>query len=113
MRRRGRQPAPPRERRPHPNPRTEIQLQQILSLRRAAERNEELLDRLHGNLAEVSDKVSRHPTWDGHGRRLDEIDRLNGEIARLGAENKVLHERIAELSAPVDDTDLAFLEAED
>ena len=111
MRRRNRQPPAP-ARTPHPDPRTEVKLQQILSLRRAASRNDRQLDELNASLANLTETVGRHPGRDYHLRRLEEIRRLNGEIRRLNRENAELHDQIAELCAKLDDSDLAFLGAE-
>lgn len=111
MRRRNRIPQP-LERSPHPDAGTEIKLQQILSLRRAAVRNETLLDQYSADIAMMNAYVSKHPTFDGHAIRARQAEHLNGEIARLNAENRELHDRIAELSAKLDDADLAFLEPE-
>ena len=101
-------PSPPRE--PHPDPRVEVQLQQVLSLRRAAGRNEQVLDGHHARHASVTDTAARHPTWDGHLRRLAEIGRINAEIARLNAETAELHAQVQELCAKVSDDDLLWLE---
>jgi chromosome segregation ATPase len=109
MKRRDRsRPAP--ERTPHPDPATEIQLQQIVSLRRAAARNEQLLDEYTAQVRELNATISKHPTWSGHSTRWKQITNLNAHIERLNAENPELHDRIAELSAKISDTDLAYLD---
>ena len=103
--------AAPREREPHPDPRVEVQLQQVLSLLRAAQGNEGMLDRIRANHALVSEMVARHPTWDGHVKRLAEIQRLNAEIARLNEETAALHAKVQELCSAISDNDLTFLYA--
>ena len=105
-----RRPRPSPAREPHPDPRVEVQLQQILSLRRSADRNERLLDGHHDNHARLAATVAKHPTWDGHRQRLAEIDRLNGEIARLNLETAELHAQAQELCAKVGGDDLMWLE---
>jgi hypothetical protein len=70
MRRRDRS-RPALERTPHPDPATEIQLQQIIPLRRAAARNEQLPDKYTARVQEMNATISRHPTWDGHRTRRE------------------------------------------
>lgn len=108
MRTAGRRGAHP-ERKPHPDPLTEITLQRIISLQRAAGRNEDVLDEMTASLARLTRRVGKHPTWEGHARRLKEIERLKGEIATLTAETRVLHDDAAELAAKLDENDAAYL----
>ena len=109
FKRRAPQPPSP-SRTPHPDPRVEVQLQQLPSLRRAAERNERLLDEHHSNQAHVSRAIARNSGSDCNPERAREIDRLSHEIGRLNAETAELHAQVQELCAKVSDEDLLWLD---
>lgn len=100
---------PPR--RPHPDPAVEVKLQQILSLQRAAARNENQLDALHASLEGLTETVGKHPGRDYHRRRLSEIERLKNEIERVNSETAAAHSEIQELCAKIGDEDLLWLGA--
>ena len=105
----------PPERTPHPNARVEVALQQIISLRRAAARKEQLLDQYHEYIEDMADNLRRRTgkmyTEDRKNWR-EEIERLNHEINRLNNEAAELHSQIGEECAKLSDDDLLWLEAE-
>lgn len=103
--------APAPERRPHPDPRVEARLQQVISLRRACARNEELLDQYQQDTGRINRTLSAHPNWDGTEERREELARLQAETARLNAETAELHERIGKLLEQFNDDELLWLEA--
>jgi hypothetical protein len=97
------------QRTPHPNPVTEVMLQGIISMQRTAARNEDVLDEMTSSVTRLTRMVAKHPTWDGHQARLNEIERLKGEIAQLTAQTRALHDEAAELAAKLDENDAAYL----
>jgi hypothetical protein len=109
FRRRPPPPAPP-ARQPASDPRVEAQLQQVISLRRAAGRNETALDQCAGGIAELTDTMVRHPTSAGHMERRYEVERLQREIGRLNRETAEYHAQIQEIIAKLSDDDLIWLE---
>lgn len=110
FRRRPPSPPPPSARQPASDPRVEVQLQQVISLRRAAGRNETALDQCAAGIAELTDMTVKHPTWAGHAERGYEIERLQREIKRLNRETAELHAQIQEVVAKLSDEDLLWLE---
>ena len=96
---------------PHPDPRIEAQLQQILPLLAAARGNEEMLAGVRADYSRVSAVASKHPNWDGHDKRLKQIGHLADEIARLNAETAALHVRAQELCSGISDNDIVYLGA--
>lgn len=99
---------PPRD--PHPNARVEVQLQQVISLRTAAARNEATLDQHAAAVRRLTEMTTDHPTYDGHLRRISEIERVNREITRLNRETAELHGQVAEICAKLSDDDLLWLD---
>jgi hypothetical protein len=104
-----RHPEPP-SRDPHPNPRVEVQLQQIISLRRAAARNEGLLDAYRTGITRVNGVIGANSGSDFNEDRRRDIDEMNTEITRLTGETAELHGQIAELCAKLADDDLLWLD---
>lgn len=103
--------SPAAERKPHPDARVEVELQRIISLRKVIARKEDLLASDHKQLDALRDTVTRHPTWDGHTRRQQQIRTLLDETQVLDAEVAKLHDDIAARVSVLTDTDLAYLEA--
>lgn len=107
-----RRPRPLPERRPHPDPRVEARLQQVISLRRACARNEQLLDQYRDDTGRINRYLRDHPHYDGAPHRHDQITRLQAETARLNAETADLHERIGKVLEQLSDDELLWLEAD-
>ena len=99
---------PPRD--PHPNPRVEVQLQQIISMRRAAGRNEDMLDDYRRRITGLNDHIAKHVGSDYLDRRRNEVERSNTEIKRLNRETAEIHDQIRELCAKLADDDLLWLD---
>ena len=103
------------ERTPHPNARVEVALQQIISLRRAAARNEQLLDQYRDYVKDMTNNLRRRTGKMYNEERNDwheEIERLNHESNRLNNETAELHSQIGELCAKLSDDDLLWLDAQ-
>lgn len=101
----------PPPRRAHPDPRVEVQLQRIISLRRAAQRNEDQLDEFQQELGHANRTAARNPGGSDTKRyRLREIDRLNEEITRLNRETADLHDQIGALCDKLTADDLLWLD---
>lgn len=96
-------------RQPHPDASTEIRLQRIVSLRLAVARKEALLAEDQEQLAGLRQTVARHPNWDGHGKRQQQITTLPGEIGMLEEAVAGLHDDIAARAEGLSDVDLAYL----
>jgi seryl-tRNA synthetase len=102
--------AAPPARRPHPNARVEVVLQQIVSLRAAAARNETALDEQHAAAARISREIARNSSSDWSDARRGNLAAVNAEIARLNTETAELHAQISELAAKLSDDDLLWLD---
>lgn len=99
-------------RKPHPDARIEAELQRIISLRKAVTRKEELLARDHQQIAGMRERLSRRPTWDAAKPVKQQIADLLEETQTLELQVAQLHDDIADRIGKLDDTDLAWLEAE-
>ena len=106
-----RRPEEPPPRRPHPDARTEAELQRIISLRRAVTRKEAQLDANDGNLKSIRNTMRANSGSAYNTSRAREADALQRESAQLGAEVIKLHDEIAERVGRIDDADLAWLDS--
>jgi chromosome segregation ATPase len=104
-----RHPAPVRV--PHPDARVEVVLQQIISLRAAAARNEAALDQHHKAITRISGEIARNSGSNWNSVRRESIAGANAEITRLNMETAELHAQISELTAKLSDDDLLWLNA--
>lgn len=87
-----------------------MQLQQVISLRRAAGRNEDMLDGYRRQVARISEVIGRNSSSSNNPGRRSDIAHMNAEIARLNGETAELHEQIRELCAKLADDDLLWLD---
>jgi hypothetical protein len=99
---------PPRQ--PHPDGSIEVQLQRILSLRLAIGRKEDLLASDQQQLSSLREKVTDHPNWDGHTKRLAQIQVLRDEMAGLEDDIVRLHDEIAAHAGKLSQVDLSYLD---
>src|SRR5262249_16355033 len=96
-------------RKPHPDPRTEAELQRIISLQNAITRKEAALDGDHADLRKLDRTIARHPTWDGHNKRIKQAQAIRDRIGGLEQEISPLRADIAKRTAALSDTALAYL----
>jgi hypothetical protein len=124
MRRKNRAPA----RVPHPDPRTELELQRILAARAMIARTGELIGLHHQEIDaarceqdnagfRLRNPVHRLDGTDLRGYELQmqaQRDRIADATARIADAEQLIaatHERISELAAKLSDPDLAYLDA--
>ena len=105
-------PEPRSARRPHPNPRVEARMQQVISLRRACARAERQLDQNQQEASAMRSVIAKHPTWDGHSTRRRQITQLETDTDRLTGELADLHKQIKELLDGLSDDELLWLESD-
>lgn len=102
----------PAERRPHPDPRVEAELQRIISLRKAIARKEADLDQIQVMVAKLRHDAKNAPNLGstyGKGGRLEQIRDYQQETEDLEAEVTGLHDEIAKRITALSDTDVAYL----
>lgn len=104
--------APVPVRNPHPDPRVEVHLQQIIGLRESAERKA-ALSRQYANDVKIIQANYTYVTRAGYGSRVENIARqlkiTQAEIRQLEQEILAIHDQISERTADLSDTDLSYL----
>lgn len=99
-------------RQPHPDPRMESRLQRIIALRESAARKEGLSRQYAEEIGRLSSEY-RHLAGDGWGSRAGDMEKrlkaLQSDTRQLEDEIGRVHDEIAERTAELSDTDLAYL----
>jgi hypothetical protein len=87
----------------------EVQLLQVISLLRRAERNETLLDSYRDDMRRINASIRRNGGSEFNGERREDMARMREEAARLDRETAELHEQVRELCAKLSADDLLRL----
>ena len=98
-----------RDRKPHPDPAIELQLQEILDLRASIDRRAALIEQYR----EQIDDLHKDACYNDNNERTkllyERADQLDEKIRVLEGEMEPVHERIRELVSKTGPDDLAFL----
>jgi predicted phage-related endonuclease len=97
------------ERRPHPDPCLETELQRILSMRAAIARKEAALKDIQETVKYLRYDARFDPKSAGTVQRFKQIERYRRETRELEREISRLHEEIEKRCAALDVVDLAYL----
>lgn len=99
-------------RRPHPDPRTEAALQQVLALRRAAERAEERAAQLWEEERDQRDSACKSPEEDFIALCMEQARDAKAAAQEAEERVQVLHDEIGKRIALLPDDALLWLDGE-
>jgi adenosyl cobinamide kinase/adenosyl cobinamide phosphate guanylyltransferase len=97
------------ERQPHPDPRTEAELQRIISLRLSVARKEGLIERDLLEIDKLRTTYRQKANWSSSERWRQQADELSAEVQRLEAEVVAAHEEIGKRIDELSPADRSYL----
>lgn len=99
------------ERKPHPDARVEADLQQIIALRRLADRKQSSLDDLQEDIRRCRSLARAEAGYKAGREATAMADKLQDEtMPRIEAEVQAMQDQIRKAIEPMNDTDLAYLD---
>jgi hypothetical protein len=96
-------------RKPHPDPATEAELQLIMSIRRTAERKEQLAADMAKHIKVLRRKVTGGLNHPGGREAAKQAELRMADIREIEAEIAAIHDDIAARIARITPTDLSYL----